>query len=151
MNLCPCKILSLGRPCFRNKWHTYLWRRLLFVQPQGLTPSNHVDTVLHTFNKPSRNTYYVPSIVIGPWNINTKEVEVPYLRMLISIGRDRYFWLRIEIYWDKLPKQNCESSSGDSLLWYKSIGPDAGRGHGWGGRWRNGKSLPRQRRGNFSW
>lgn len=85
------------------------------MEPQGLTPSDHVDTALHTFNKPSRNTYYVPRIVIGPWNINTKEVEVPYLRMLMSFGRDGYFWLRIEIYWDKLPKQNCESSSGDSL------------------------------------
>ena len=73
------------------------------MKPQMLTLSDHVDTVLHTFNKPSMNTYYVPSIVIGPWNINTKEVEVPYLRMLMSIGRDGYFWLKAEVYWDKLP------------------------------------------------
>ena len=73
------------------------------MKPQMLTLSDPVDTVLHTFNKPSMNTYYVPSIVIGPWNINTKEVEVPYLRMLMSIGRDGYFWLKAEVYWDKLP------------------------------------------------
>ena len=87
MNFCPSKILSLVRHPFRNKWHTCFWRWLLFIRPQVLTLRDHVDTVLHTFNKPAMSTYYVPSTVVGPWDINTKQVLVPYLRMLMSTGR----------------------------------------------------------------